>query len=318
MSPLLSIPRECIVAPESTECAGTGTIRLKIENVQAWEGHEFKDCSTAGNYTAVEEFANHRALRLSRQYDQTERCPVSRRPATEKADKQCRQAAGSLFGADQSVVSSGFSARSGFQDSPREAEEDVLLLAEVHRLRCLLLNRFRSMPEHDWSGCMSRQPPSPIYTTSSQDEEQQLSNLTWILVDSPGPSMDKEMRRPIRQGRSVDSETVAKASTRQSAARSSQTFSAPSPSTTNLYCNPPNCGKRKEDELNVDNNRPNKKTRSQSGPSQSRFSRRPGCLYNKHDPMMYRSNAQTRRKFETCEHDFKDMNKLLLVPAATG
>ncbi|KAH0172860.1 hypothetical protein KCU67_g1544, partial [Aureobasidium melanogenum] len=35
------------------------------------------------------------------------------------------------------------------------------------------------------------------------------------------------------------------------------------------------------------------------------------CLFNKYDPMMYRSNAQTNKKFEICGmHDFQNMNKL--------
>ena len=42
------------------------------------------------------------------------------------------------------------------------------------------------------------------------------------------------------------------------------------------------------------------------------------CFYNKYDPIMYRSNGQTHKKFGICEtHDFQNMNKLLWVYSGT-
>ncbi|TIA80125.1 hypothetical protein D6C76_03318 [Aureobasidium pullulans] len=58
----------------------------------------------------------------------------------------------------------------------------------------------------------------------------------------------------------------------------------------------------------------NNRSKRQHASSRSRndsIATRLACLYNKYDPMMYRSNDQTHKKFEICGlHDFKDMNKL--------
>jgi hypothetical protein len=68
-------------------------------------------------------------------------------------------------------------------------------------------------------------------------------------------------------------------------------------------------GKRRRKEPGQSDERPQKKRRVSKEKSGS--SPRLACFYNKYDPMVYRSSAQSDRRFEICEtHGFANMNRL--------
>jgi hypothetical protein len=71
--------------------------------------------------------------------------------------------------------------------------------------------------------------------------------------------------------------------------------------------------KRRRDDAGEKDKQPGKKGRVPRDEDEDERTSAPrlACFYNKYDPMMYRSNAQTGKKFEICEtHDWQDMGRL--------
>jgi hypothetical protein len=101
-----------------------------------------------------------------------------------------------------------------------------------------------------------------------------------------------------------------------SSSKSASTSSSSSPSTsssipTTLSGGNSSGSKRRRDDPGEKDERPKKTRRVPDEKIRSTPIQRLACFYNKYDPIMYRSNAQTNRKFEVCEsHDFENMNRL--------
>ena len=98
--------------------------------------------------------------------------------------------------------------------------------------------------------------------------------------------------------------------------KSSSNSSSASPSTsssipTTLSGETSKGNKRRRDDPGEQDEQPQKKRRVPEEEATPTSTPRLACFYNKHDPMMYRSNASTLKKFEICAtHDFQNMNKL--------
>jgi hypothetical protein len=134
---------------------------------------------------------------------------------------------------------------------------------------------------------------------------------SWLLLRSKSEPFSRHLqcRVTYRQNN---------ASTPQDQSRSTSTFpsssSSPSVSSTvptTFSDGTLNSSKRRRDDPDDKDERPTKKGRVPRDKSGSPSAPRLACLYNKYDPMMYRSTAQTDRRFEICEtHDFENMNRL--------
>ncbi|KAG9690921.1 hypothetical protein KCU95_g8516, partial [Aureobasidium melanogenum] len=70
-------------------------------------------------------------------------------------------------------------------------------------------------------------------------------------------------------------------------------------------------GKRRRDTQGDEDERVHRNRRPAQDKPECKPTPRLACLFNKYDPMMYRSSSQTDKRFEICgTHDFQNMNKL--------
>lgn len=143
---------------------------------------------------------------------------------------------------------------------------------------------------------------------------------TWLFERSESEHFCRHLKHQLTYGRyepsalqeqSTDSTPRSSSLPKSSVSSSSSSSSSTSSSTTSVSCGPVIDGKRRQDDESGQDERQHKKKRFAQDGSENKPAPRLACLFNKYDPMMYRSNAQTNKKFEICGmHDFQNMNKL--------
>ncbi|KAH0343046.1 hypothetical protein KCU83_g8987, partial [Aureobasidium melanogenum] len=178
----------------------------------------------------------------------------------------------------------------------------------------------------DRSNSQVSRVPSDTDSVSSSEEsmddldglflDQEVSQLrSWLLRRTKSEHFCQHLQHRLTYERCEGSalQEQSKDSTPRSSShqKSSDPPSAASSSTAATSCGTSNVGKRRHDNESGEDEQQHKKKRPAQDESECKSAPRLACLFNKHDPVMYRSNAQTNKKFEICGmHDFKDMNKL--------
>lgn len=129
-----------------------------------------------------------------------------------------------------------------------------------------------------------------------------------LIVAVPSIEHTLEFNNQVVTLQSQSADLLSKSTTNAVSSLSSTSSSAPSISSGDTSSG----SKRKSDKTDEHIERPQKKKRIPRDKNETTSSPRFACFYNKYDPMTYRSNFQTGKKFEICEtHDFQNMNKLL-------
>jgi hypothetical protein len=137
---------------------------------------------------------------------------------------------------------------------------------------------------------------------------------SWLLTRSKSALFLQHLQRQVVD-RCHDS-SMPQDQSADSSSKSASNSSSTSPSTsssipTTLSGGNSSGSKRRRDNPGENDERLKKKRRVPDHKDQSTPSSRLACFYNKYDPMMYRSNAQTERRFEVCgTHGFENMNRL--------
>jgi hypothetical protein len=137
---------------------------------------------------------------------------------------------------------------------------------------------------------------------------------SWLLIQSKSEHFLQYLQRQVVY-QQHDSSTPQDQSTNSSAKSTSKSSSSSSSTSssipTTLTGETSSGSKRRRDDSGEKDEQPKNKRRVPSDKGHSTPDLRLSCFYNKHDPMMYRSNAQTGKRFEICEtHSFENMNRL--------
>jgi hypothetical protein len=130
---------------------------------------------------------------------------------------------------------------------------------------------------------------------------------SWLLARSKSESFFRHLQRQVlyRQYTSYASRENSTIPTPNSTSSSSSSFRAASSS------KPSSSNKRRRDDTGDQDDQEDKKRRVARDKSESSCAPRLACFYNKYDPMTYRSNASTLKKFEICgTRGWPSMNKL--------
>lgn len=146
--------------------------------------------------------------------------------------------------------------------------------------------------------------------------DQEVSRLrSWLLGRTKFEHFCQHLQHRLTYGR-CEGSALQEQST-DSTPRSSSHQSSSDPSSSTSFCTPAtssgisNGGKRRRDNESGEDEQQHKKKRPAQDEPECKSAPRLACLFNKYDPMMYRSNSQTHKKFEICGmHDFQNMNKL--------
>ncbi|KAH0365810.1 hypothetical protein KCU65_g5816, partial [Aureobasidium melanogenum] len=137
---------------------------------------------------------------------------------------------------------------------------------------------------------------------------------TWLLERSETQHFCQHLQNRLtyERGETSTSQDQSTDSTPESTSLPKSTASSfGSSSTASVLYGPILDGKRRRDDESGQDEQQNKKNRSAHDETEYKPTPRLACLFNKYDPMMYRLNAQTNKKFEICgTHDFQNMNKL--------
>jgi hypothetical protein len=137
---------------------------------------------------------------------------------------------------------------------------------------------------------------------------------SWLLIQFKSEPFLQHLQRQVVY-QQHDSSTPQDQSTVPSS-QSTTKSSSSSPSTsssipTTLSGGTSSGSKRQRDDSGEKDEEPKNKRRVPSDKGHPTPDLRLACFYNKHDPIMYRSNAQTGKRFEICEtHSFENMNRL--------
>jgi hypothetical protein len=137
---------------------------------------------------------------------------------------------------------------------------------------------------------------------------------SWLLIRSKSEPFLQHLQRQVMY-QQHDSSTPQDQST-DSSSKSTPKSSSSSPSTassipTTFSGGTSSGSKRRRDDSGDKDEQPKNKRRVPSDKGHPTPIPRLACFYNKYDPMMYRSNTQTDRRFEVCgTHSFENMNRL--------
>jgi hypothetical protein len=137
---------------------------------------------------------------------------------------------------------------------------------------------------------------------------------SWLLIRSKSEPFLQHLQRQVvyQQHDSSTPQDQSTASSSKSASKSSSSSPSTSSSIPTTSSGGTSSGsKRRRDDSGEKDEQPKNKRRVPSDKGHPTPDLRLACFYNKHDPMMYRSNAQTGKRFEICEtHSFENMNRL--------
>jgi hypothetical protein len=136
---------------------------------------------------------------------------------------------------------------------------------------------------------------------------------SWLLTRSKSQSFFRHLQRQVacRQHHSSEPRDQSTNSSSKSTSSSSSSSSSTSSVPTTLSGSTSSGSKRRRDDAGEKDKQPGKKGCIPRDKDERTSTPRLACFYNKYDPMMYRVNAQTGKKFEICEtHDWQDMGKL--------
>jgi hypothetical protein len=136
---------------------------------------------------------------------------------------------------------------------------------------------------------------------------------SWLLIRSKSQSFFRHLQRQVacRQHNSSEPRDQSTNSSSKSTSSSSSSSSSTSSAPTTLSGSTSSGSKRRRDDAGEKDKQPGKKGCIPRDKDERTSTPRLACFYNKYDPMMYRANAQTGKKFEICEtHDWQDMGKL--------
>jgi hypothetical protein len=166
-----------------------------------------------------------------------------------------------------------------------------------------------------WSRTSSGRPMDDLGDLDHHFLNTESSRLrSWLLIRSKSEPFLQHLQRQVvyQQHDSSTPQDQSTASSSKSASKSSS--SSPSTSSsipTTLSGGTSSGSKRRRDDSGEKDEQPKNKRRVPSDKGHPTPDLRLACFHNKHDPMMYRSNAQTGKRFEICEtHSFENMNRL--------
>ena len=138
---------------------------------------------------------------------------------------------------------------------------------------------------------------------------------SWLLTRSGSEPFLQHLQDQVayrQRNSSAPRDQPADSSSRSTSGSSSSSPSTSSSIPTTLSGGTLSGSKRRRDDTGEEDEQQKKKRRVPQKETNLTSTPRLACFYNKFDPMMYRPNAQTRKKFEICAtHDFQNMNKLL-------
>lgn len=138
---------------------------------------------------------------------------------------------------------------------------------------------------------------------------------SWLLVQLQSEPVLRRLQRHMayRQHDTTALQDQSTDSSSRSTSGSLSSFRSTSSSiATTLPGGTSSGSKRLRDEPSEEDERQKKERRVAQNEPHLTSVPRLACFYNKYDPMIYRSNVQTRKKFDICAtHDFQNINKLL-------
>lgn len=127
---------------------------------------------------------------------------------------------------------------------------------------------------------------------------------SWLIARTRSEAFFRHLQRQVTRVH-YDTSTPQNQSTTSSSKSTSN--SAPTTSSGGSSSR----SKRRQDDAGGCDERQEKRQRIFQDKPTSTITQRLACFYNKYDPVMYRSNTQTRNKFEICEsHNWQDMGRL--------
>ena len=138
---------------------------------------------------------------------------------------------------------------------------------------------------------------------------------SWLLTRLGSEPFLQHLQNQVayqQRNSSTPQDQPADSSSKSTSGSSSSSPSTSSSIPTTLSGGISSGSKRRRDGSGEEDERQKKKRRVPQKEANLTSTPRLACFYNKYDPMMYRQNAQTRKKFEICAtHDFQNTNKLL-------
>jgi hypothetical protein len=137
---------------------------------------------------------------------------------------------------------------------------------------------------------------------------------SWLLMRSRSEQFFRHLERQVEYRQhtlSTPRDQSTDTPSRSTSSSSSSSPYIPVSVPTTLTGGTSSGSKRRRDDADENDKQPEKKERLPRDKHEHISTPRLACFYNKYDPMTYRLNAQTGKKFEICEtHDWQNMGKL--------